>query len=118
MKSSLLRVAVVVACGLLLTGVTSREAVGAAPPGGRSSRVSLDGGRVHYRSYGSGREAIVFIHGWTCNLTFWNGQIPELSKRTRVLAVDLPGHGESDKPQVSYTMVDSHCAGSTRNSLV
>ncbi len=65
---------------------------------------TLDGSRVHYKSYGKGREALVFVHGWTCDMNFWSGQIPSFEKRTRVIAVDLPGHGQSDKPQVAYTM--------------
>ncbi len=32
---------------------------------------TYDGSRVHYESYGTGKDAIVFIHGWTCDLTFW-----------------------------------------------
>jgi pimeloyl-ACP methyl ester carboxylesterase len=61
-----------------------------------------DGSRVHYESYGKGPEAVVFIHGWTCDLTFWRGQAPVYEKR-RALLVDLPGHGQSDKPDVAYT---------------
>jgi pimeloyl-ACP methyl ester carboxylesterase len=63
----------------------------------------LDGNRVHYLTYGQGKEALVFIHGWTCDLTFWRFQAPVYEKR-RSLLIDLPGHGMSDKPEVSYTM--------------
>src|ERR1051325_3169244 len=62
----------------------------------------LDGSKVHYESYGTGKEAIVFIHGWTCDLTFWRGQAPIYEKH-RALLVDLPGDGQSDKPEISYT---------------
>jgi pimeloyl-ACP methyl ester carboxylesterase len=64
---------------------------------------TYDGARVHYESHGTGKEAIVFIHGWTCDLTFWRGQAPVYEKH-RTLLVDLPGHGRSDKPDVAYTM--------------
>jgi pimeloyl-ACP methyl ester carboxylesterase len=63
----------------------------------------FDGIKVHYESYGSGKEALVFIHGWTCDLTFWRGQAPVYSNR-RSLLIDLPGHGESDKPKVAYPL--------------
>jgi len=63
----------------------------------------FDGVKVHYESYGSGKEALVFIHGWTCDLTFWRGQAPVYRSR-RSLLIDLPGHGQSDKPKVSYPM--------------
>jgi pimeloyl-ACP methyl ester carboxylesterase len=61
-----------------------------------------DGARVHYESYWQGQEAVVFIHGWTCDLTFWRGQAPVYEKH-RALLVDLPGHGQSEKPDVAYT---------------
>ena len=65
---------------------------------------TLDGNRIHYVSYGKGKEALVLIHGWTCNIDNWRDQIPDFAKRTRVIAIDLPGHGKSDKPKVTYSM--------------
>ena len=58
--------------------------------------------RIHYESYGTGKQAVVFIHGWTCDLTFWRMQAPVYEKH-RSLLIDLPGHGESDKPEIAYT---------------
>jgi pimeloyl-ACP methyl ester carboxylesterase len=63
---------------------------------------TLDGMRVHYISFGSGKEAIIFIHGWACDLTFWRLQAPVYQNRCALL-VDLPGHGQSDKPDIPYT---------------
>ena len=71
---------------------------------GESQYAKLDGARIHYKSYGKGTAALVLVHGWTCNLDNWRDQIPDLSKRNRVIALDLPGHGQSDKPQIAYTM--------------
>jgi pimeloyl-ACP methyl ester carboxylesterase len=71
---------------------------------GESQYAKLDGARIHYQSYGKGKDALVLIHGWGSNLTFWREQIPEFAKRNRVIALDLPGHGESDKPQIAYSM--------------
>jgi len=87
--SNMLRLACAVLCSFALSGA--------------SHFATLDGHRVHYQSYGQGREAVVFIHGWTCDLTFWSGQAPVYEKR-RSLLVDLPGHGQSDKPDIPYTM--------------
>jgi pimeloyl-ACP methyl ester carboxylesterase len=64
----------------------------------------LDTTRIHYISEGKGKNAIVLVHGWGCNLTLWSDQVAELSKRGRVIALDLPGHGLSDKPEVKYDM--------------
>jgi pimeloyl-ACP methyl ester carboxylesterase len=67
-----------------------------------ASDAKYDGARVHYESRGKGKEAVVFIHGWSCDLTFWRGQAP-VYETHRSLLIDLPGHGQSDKPDVSYT---------------
>jgi pimeloyl-ACP methyl ester carboxylesterase len=71
---------------------------------GESRFTTLDGARIHYVNYGKGSEALVLIHGWTCNLDNWRDQVPDFAKRNRVVAIDLPGHGQSDKPQVAYSM--------------
>jgi pimeloyl-ACP methyl ester carboxylesterase len=71
---------------------------------GESKFATLDGAKIHYKSYGQGSDAFVLVHGWSSNLEAWNYQIPELTKRGRVIAIDLPGHGQSDKPQLAYTM--------------
>ncbi len=64
----------------------------------------LDGARIHYMSYGKGNEALVLIHGWTQNIDSWRDSDVEFAKRNRVILIDLPGHGKSDKPQVTYNM--------------
>jgi pimeloyl-ACP methyl ester carboxylesterase len=71
---------------------------------GESRYTSLEKTRIHYKSYGKGSEALVLIHGWSCNLDNWRDQIPDLAKRARIIALDLPGHGQSDKPQLTYSM--------------
>lgn len=58
----------------------------------------LDGCRIYYEAAGCGPIAIVLIHGWTCDHTFWDAQVAALKSRYRVIAVDLPGHGRSDPP--------------------
>lgn len=79
-------------------------AVGPVTAAGAVSRfVTLDSAKIHYVSFGEGDEAIVFIHGWTCDSTFWKAQAPVYEK-TRSLLIDLPGHGQSDKPDIPYTM--------------
>lgn len=52
---------------------------------GESQFAKLDGARIHYKSYGKGSEAVVLVHGWSCNLDNWRDQIPDLAKRNRVM---------------------------------
>jgi pimeloyl-ACP methyl ester carboxylesterase len=63
----------------------------------------LDGMRVRYQNSGSGQEALIFVHGWACDQTFWRLQTPAFLGKVRIILVDLPGHGESDKPDLAYT---------------
>ena len=60
---------------------------------------SVDGINVHWTSSGSGPQTLVLIHGWTCDDTSWSAQVPALSKKYRVLTLDLPGHGKSGTPK-------------------
>ncbi len=85
---------------VLLSGTAIAGPLEAAP----SQFASLDGTRVHYKSLGPGTRALVFIHGWTCDMTFWRGQVPAFDGKIRMVLLDLPGHGRSDKPRVPYTM--------------
>jgi pimeloyl-ACP methyl ester carboxylesterase len=61
--------------------------------------------RIHYLTTGQGTNTIVFIHGWACNAGFWREQVPAFADKAQLVLIDLPGHGESDKPEVDYTMV-------------
>ncbi len=71
---------------------------------GESQFAKLDGARIHYKNYGKGSQALVLVHGWGCRHTHFRDQIPDFAKRNRVIVLDLPGHGESDKPQTAYTL--------------
>jgi pimeloyl-ACP methyl ester carboxylesterase len=59
---------------------------------------NVDGANIHWTSTGNG-PAIIFVHGWTCDESSWQGQVPAFSKRNRVITLDLPGHGKSDLPK-------------------
>lgn len=68
------------------------------------SWAKYDNGKVRYYDIGkSAKKALVFIHGWTCNADFWKDSESAFPDY-RVIAIDLPGHGQSDKPRTSYTM--------------
>jgi pimeloyl-ACP methyl ester carboxylesterase len=55
--------------------------------------------KVHYANYGKGDTALFFVHGWACDETVWAEQAPALAEKIRVITIDLPGHGQSEKPQ-------------------
>jgi pimeloyl-ACP methyl ester carboxylesterase len=60
---------------------------------------SVDGLAIHSTSAGAGPKTIIFVHGWTCDLSSWAAQVPEFSKKYRVISIDLPGHGASEAPK-------------------
>lgn len=62
-----------------------------------------DGGKLHYYDIGKGKKALILIHGWTCNADFWKDSYNAFPSY-RVIAIDLPGHGQSDKPKTNYSM--------------
>ncbi len=46
----------------------------------------------------------MLIHGFTCAIDWWDRMMPLLERRHRVVAVDLLGHGGSEKPSSGYSM--------------
>jgi pimeloyl-ACP methyl ester carboxylesterase len=65
--------------------------------------ICVNGIRMCYQDVGEG-ETILIIPGLGTSIDFWQLNIPELSKHYRVVAVDPPGFGKSDKPDVDYTL--------------
>jgi pimeloyl-ACP methyl ester carboxylesterase len=49
---------------------------------------------------------VVLIHGYTDNARDWVPLIPYLSRKFRLIVVDLRGHGRSDKPECCYARID------------
>jgi len=71
---------------------------------GKSHFASFGTNKIHYVTVGGGRQTIVFVHCWAGNLGFWREQVPALADQARLVLIDLPGHGQSDKPHTAYTM--------------
>jgi pimeloyl-ACP methyl ester carboxylesterase len=65
---------------------------------------SADGLDIHYTVYGKGKTAIVLIHGWMCDQTYWKNQVDQLSENYTVITVDLGGHGESGIDRSGWTL--------------
>ena len=62
-----------------------------------------DGGSVHVVEVGSGRP-IVLLHGVTLQWWVWSPLINLLADRYRVIAWDMPGHGESELGSDGFTI--------------
>jgi pimeloyl-ACP methyl ester carboxylesterase len=93
----------------VLTLVLFGGAASAQPPADPLAKapshfVTSDGLRVHYKSLGEGKTALVLVHDWTGSMEGWRYQVRALDGKPRLILIDLPGHGKSDKPEVNYTM--------------
>ncbi len=81
------------------------KAAGVTEAGGRI--LDLSGGDLEVVEQGpKTAEPIVLIHCFTCAINYWDGMIPLLARRHRVIAVDLLGHGGSEKPRSGYSVPD------------
>ena len=86
----------VTAAGLaLFTGWTARRVTRALPPQGRF--IDIDGNRIHYLDVGSG-PAILMVHGLGGQMrNFTYGVVDRLKDRFRVVVIERPGAGYSDR---------------------
>ncbi|HWO80811.1 alpha/beta hydrolase, partial [Gaiella sp.] len=65
---------------------------------------SADGIPVHFEVVGEGARPLVFVHGWSCDRTYWSEQIEHFARSHEVVAIDLAGHGESSGGRRAWTM--------------
>ena len=63
-----------------------------------------DGVQIHYESGGKGSPALIFIHGWNCDRSYWSAQLPVFAATHHVVAVDLAGHGDSGVNRENWSM--------------
>ena len=57
--------------------------------------ITFKNATISFSDVGKGT-AVVLIHGFLENVTMWNTIIPEISKKNRIITIDLLGHGNSD----------------------
>jgi pimeloyl-ACP methyl ester carboxylesterase len=60
-------------------------------------QVTIDGLTIAYRELGDG-PPVLLIHGWPTSSYLWRDVMPPLARTNRVVALDLPAFGGSDKP--------------------
>ena len=54
--------------------------------------------RLVYETEGSGNPPLLFVHGWGGDRAHFAPQMAHFAEQHRVAAIDLRGHGESDRP--------------------
>jgi pimeloyl-ACP methyl ester carboxylesterase len=63
-----------------------------------------DAVKLFYDVCGKGEKTIILIHGGSASSRYYRKQVPELSKRYKVVTYDLRGHGASEIPDHGYNL--------------
>lgn len=74
----------------------------ALPPATETGDAPINGIIVHYAIWGDG-SPLILLHGGLGNMEYFSGQIPELAKQYRVIAMDSRGHGQSTRNADPYS---------------
>ena len=73
----------------------------------RDGFTQTQGIRLHYLEWGSADAPdLLLVHGWTSFSKTWAAVAAHLHDRYHIVAPDLRGHGESDKPATGYRLRD------------
>jgi pimeloyl-ACP methyl ester carboxylesterase len=71
----------------------------------KKGSISVKDGSLYYRQSGSG-ESLILIHSMGLSSELWLPVMEPLAQNFSVYAVDLMGHGDSDKPDLNYETID------------
>lgn len=74
------------------------------PAAGAGQVVSADGVEISFEVAGEGDPVLVFVHGWSCDRSYWREQFDRFAEDYRVVAIDLAGHGESGTGRTDWTI--------------
>lgn len=66
--------------------------------------LSADDVPIRFAVDGGGMPALVFIHCWCCDRSYWDNQVAYFADRYKVVTVDLAGHGESGLERTEWTL--------------
>ena len=62
--------------------------------------VSVGGVDIHYLVWGEpGSPGLVFVHGGAAHAHWWTHIAAQFARVYRIAAIDMSGHGDSDRPQ-------------------
>jgi pimeloyl-ACP methyl ester carboxylesterase len=71
----------------------------------KKSSTKIDAGKISYLSGGRG-ENLLLLHSLNLSADSWNRVFEPLSRNYTVYALDMLGHGDSDKPPKNYLIED------------
>jgi len=65
---------------------------------------SADGTAINYYEHGQEGPVLVFVHGWSCDASYWREQVEYFKHKYHMVLIDLAGHGRSGSERENYTM--------------
>jgi pimeloyl-ACP methyl ester carboxylesterase len=68
------------------------------------SVASADGVMICYDVRREGSPALVFVHCWSCDRSYWREQVDEFAEKNTVVTIDLAGHGQSGQNRQEWTI--------------
>ncbi|HYX51394.1 MAG TPA: acetoin dehydrogenase dihydrolipoyllysine-residue acetyltransferase subunit [Ktedonobacteraceae bacterium] len=83
----------------------AEEAKAASSEEAEEKVVDVGGVAIHYLAAGpAGAPRVVFVHGLGGSYETWSLNLPAFAEQFRICALDLPGAGSSDKPDMDYSI--------------
>nr|WP_294944707.1 alpha/beta hydrolase [uncultured Mucilaginibacter sp.] len=79
------------------------------------AHIQNNGVPISYTDTGSGDTTLLFVHGWCINKGYWSNQVAFFDKKYRVVAIDLPGYGDSGKNRSKW---DTYTFATDVNAVV
>ncbi len=71
--------------------------------GGGEQFVEVEGRKIAFKVEGQeGGEVLLFVHPWAGSIQIWSAVVPYFSDKYKIVRVDIPRHGKSDKPKKDY----------------
>jgi pimeloyl-ACP methyl ester carboxylesterase len=92
---------------LLLGGLGLSSAIAQADPHKSIDTVKIatspDGATINYYEHGQEGPVLMFVHGWSCDASYWREQVEYFKEKYHVVLIDLAGHGRSGSERENYT---------------
>jgi len=102
----MLRLPIIVAAilALALVACQKESAYQAASVVVKDSVASADSVMIYYEAHGDGDRAVVFVHGWNGDGSYWARQVEAFKDEYPVVTIDLAGHGKSGSNRDKWTV--------------
>ena len=96
-----MRVAMVIGLVVLSMFLVSLSFYAETP---EQTAMAPDDVKIAFTTEGIGEPAVVFVHGWSCDRSYWRNQMSLFAEQYQVVAIDLAGHGTSGVERDDWTV--------------